>query len=116
LARAAKNVGLDRFVYISSVRAQVGPSAPQTLNEQRESYPTDDYGRSKLAAELAISSTGLPFTILRPVVVYGPHPKGNIKTLIQLASSPLPLPFKAFNNRRSLLGLDNLLCDFFCAE
>ena len=109
LARAAKDVGLDRFVYISSVRAQIGPSATQIVHEQDEPHPTDHYGRSKLAAELAIRSTGLPFTILRPVAIYGPHPKGNIKKLFQLASLPVPLPFKGFNNRRSLLGIDNLI-------
>jgi len=109
LARAAKDVGLDRFVFVSSVRAQAGPSAARIVREQDEPHPTDYYGRSKLAAELAVRSTGVPFTILRPVAIYGPHPKGNIKKLFQLASLPVPLPFKAFNNRRSLLGIDNLI-------
>ena len=115
LARAAKDVSLDRFVYISSVRAQVGPWAAQKVREQDEPHPTDHYGRSKLAAELAIRSSGLPFTILRPVAIYGPHPKGNIKRLFQLASLPVPLPFKAFNNRRSLLGIDNFIAAIFFA-
>lgn len=109
LARAAKDVGLDRFIFISSIRAQIGASATQIVREQDEPHPTDDYGRSKLAAELAVRSTGVPFTILRPVAIYGPHPKGNIKTLVRLANSPLLLPFKGFNNRRSLLGIDNLI-------
>ena len=109
LARAAKDVGVDRFVLMSSVRAQTGPSAAQIVKEQDEPHPTDDYGRSKLAAEMAVRSEGLPFTILRPVVVYGPHSKGNIKRLVRLGSLPLPLPFKGFTNRRSLLGLDNLI-------
>jgi nucleoside-diphosphate-sugar epimerase len=109
LARVAKDVGVDRFVLISSVRAQIGPSAAQIANERDEPHPTDDYGRSKLAAEMAVRSIGLPFTILRPVVVYGPHSKGNIKRLVQLGSLPLPLPFKGFTNQRSLLGIDNLI-------
>lgn len=109
LARAAKEVGVDHFVYISSVRAQTGPSAKRIVNEEKEPHPTDHYGRSKLAAELAIRSVGLPFTILRPVAIYGPHSKGNIRKLLQLAASPVPLPLKGFNNRRSLLGIDNLI-------
>ena len=40
-----------------------------------EPAPADTYGRSKLAAELALQAAGVPFTILRPVVIYGPHPK-----------------------------------------
>ena len=54
LARAAKAVGIDHFVYISSVRAQTGPSAKRIVDEEDEPRPTDNYGRSKLAAELAI--------------------------------------------------------------
>lgn len=113
LANATRDIGLDRFVYISSVRAQIGPSAPQTVREDDEPHPTDHYGRSKLAAGLAVRSVGVPFTILRPVAIYGPHAKGNTKRLVQLAKSPFPLPFKGFNNRRSLLGIDNLISAIF---
>jgi nucleoside-diphosphate-sugar epimerase len=109
LANAAKKAGIKRFVYISSVRAQVGASAEQTIHEQDTPHPTDHYGRSKLAAEWAIRAAGLPFTIFRPVVIYGPHPKANIGTLVRLARSRLPLPVAGFTNRRSLLGIDNLI-------
>ncbi len=109
LARAAKDADVERFVFISSVRAQAGPSAAHTLREKDDPHPTDHYGRSKLAAELAVKATGLPFTILRPVAMYGPQPQGNIKRLVQLAKLPFPLPFSGFNNRRSLLGIDNLI-------
>ena len=109
LADAAKNVGIERFVYISSVRAQVGTSAVQAVREQDEPCPTNQYGRSKLAAEQAIRAAGVPFTILRPVVVYGPHPKGNMQTVVQLARSPFPLPVTSFTSRRSVLGVENLI-------
>jgi nucleoside-diphosphate-sugar epimerase len=107
LAQAAKEAGIDRFIYISSVRAQVGASAVQAIREQDKPCPTNQYGRSKLAAEQAVRAAGVPFTILRPVVVYGPHPKGNMRTLVRLAQSSLPLP--VFGNRRSLLAVDNLI-------
>jgi nucleoside-diphosphate-sugar epimerase len=109
LADAAKDVGVERIVYISSVRAQVDASAVQAVREQDEPRPTNQYGRSKLAAEQAIQAAGVPFTIFRPVVVYGPHPKGNMRTLVRLARSPLPLPVASFTNRRSLLAVDNLI-------
>ena len=51
LAHAAKEAGIDRFIYISSVRAQVGAFAVQAIHEQDEPRPTNQYGRSKLAAE-----------------------------------------------------------------
>ena len=107
LAHAAKGAGIYRFVYVSSVRAQVGASAMHAVREQDEPCPINQYGRSKLAAERAIRAAGVPFTIFRPVVVYGPHPKGNMRTLVRLARSSLPLP--VFRNRRSLLAVDNLI-------
>ena len=109
LACTAARAGVERFLYISSVRAQCGASAKGLLTELDEPQPTDNYGRSKLAAELALRAAGVPFTILRPVVVYGPGVKGNLKTVVRLSLSPLPLPFGGLQNRRSLLGIDNLV-------
>jgi nucleoside-diphosphate-sugar epimerase len=109
LANAAKNVGIERFVYISSVRAQVGASAVQAVREQDEPRPTNPYGHSKLAAEQAVRASGVPFTIFRPVVIYGPHPRGNMQTLVQVARSYLPLPVMNFTSRRSLLGVENFI-------
>ena len=54
-------------------------------------------------------ASGVPFTIFRPVVIYGPNPKGNMRTLARLAQLPLPLPVASFSGRRSLLGIDNLI-------
>jgi UDP-glucose 4-epimerase len=109
LAGAAVRAGVTGFVFISSVRAQVGASAQHVLRETDEPRPTDRYGRSKLDAEAALRASGVPFTILRPVVIYGPHAKANIRLLIRLASLRLPLPFAAFGNRRSILSVDNLV-------
>ncbi len=113
LINAAKQARVKHFVYISSVRAQVGAFAAQVVCERDRPKPTDSYGRSKLAAEQAIKSAKLPFTILRPVVVYGPNPKGNIRTLVRLSLLPLPLPVKGLTARRSLLGIDNLISAIF---
>jgi nucleoside-diphosphate-sugar epimerase len=109
LALAAKDAGVVRFVYISSVRAQTGASAVGSVREEDEPRPTNYYGRSKLAAETAIQASGVPFTIFRPVVIYGPNPKGNMRTLARLARLPLPLPLASIAGRRSLLGIDNLI-------
>jgi UDP-glucose 4-epimerase len=109
LSAAAARAGVQRLVFVSSVRAQSGPSASHVLRESDEPRPTDAYGRSKLAAEAAVRAAGVPFTILRPVVIYGPHARANIRGLVRLASLPLPLPFGGFTNRRSLLAVDNLI-------
>lgn len=109
LALAAARAGVERLLFVSSVRAQAGLSADHALTEQDTPRPTDAYGRSKLEAERLIAASGAPFTILRPAVVYGPGVKGNIASLATLARTPMPLPFANLNNRRSLLALDNLI-------
>ena len=109
LAQAARRAEVERFIFISSVRAQVGASASQIIHEDDEALPTNKYGRSKLAAESAVRASGVPFTILRPVAIYGPQPRGNIKTLTRLASASYPLPFLGLDSRRSLLGIENFI-------
>jgi nucleoside-diphosphate-sugar epimerase len=109
LAAAAAAARVRRFVFVSSIRAQNGPAADHALTERDPEAPSDAYGRSKLAAEAAVRACGVPFTVLRPVVLYGPGAKGNVALLAGAAALPLPLPVKDFANRRSLLGIDNFV-------
>ncbi len=109
LAAAAAQAGVKHFVFVSSLRALSGPSADHALTERDEPEPTDAYGRSKLAAEAAVRASGVPFTILRPVLLYGPGAKGNFALLFRAALSRWPLPVKDFVNRRSLLDIDNFI-------
>jgi nucleoside-diphosphate-sugar epimerase len=108
LADAARAAGIKRLVFVSSIRAQTGPAADRILTETDEPRPTDPYGRSKLFAETALRDSGVPFTVLRPVLVYGPGVRGNLRRLIAAAALPVPLPFGAFTKRRSLVGVQNL--------
>jgi nucleoside-diphosphate-sugar epimerase len=109
LAAAAAAVDVKHFVFISSIRAQCGPAADHALTERDPPLPTEAYGRSKLAAEGAVRDAGVPFTILRPVLLYGPGVKGNFAMLLRAAASPLPLPVRDFVNRRSVLSIDNFI-------
>lgn len=109
LARAAKRARAKRFVYLSSIRAQTGPSAEGVITEERDPHPVDAYGRSKLEAERAIAELDMDWTALRPVLVYGPGVKGNFAALAQLARSPYPLPLGGLTAQRSLLSVDNLV-------
>jgi UDP-glucose 4-epimerase len=109
LAKAAQASGIRHLVFISSIRAQSGPSSADILRETDAPQPTDAYGRSKLAAEDAVRAAGVSFTILRPVLIYGPAVKGNLDRLIRLAQKPWPLPLGLCRNRRSLLARQNLV-------
>jgi len=109
LAGTAKAMGIRHLVFMSSIRAQSGPSAIADQTEVSPPHPTDAYGRSKLAAEEAVRRSGVPFTILRPVLIYGSGSKGNLARLMHLAQKPWPLPFGLCRNRRSLLARQNLV-------
>jgi nucleoside-diphosphate-sugar epimerase len=109
LAQAAAENGVKHFILLSSIRAQTAPTARDPLNENDLARPTDAYGRSKLAAESAVRKSGVPFTVLRPVVIYGPGVKANLASLVKFADTPYPLPFGRFRNLRSLLAMENLV-------
>lgn len=113
IARAARSARVKRFVLMSSVRAQSGPSAADVISETKPAAPTDAYGRSKLAAEALLpellSGSATHFTVLRPVLVYGPGVKGNMASLIKLSDSLTPLPFAMLQSKRSLVSIANLV-------
>jgi nucleoside-diphosphate-sugar epimerase len=109
LARAAQRAGAKRFVFLSSIRAQAGPTDARVLTEAFEAQPTDAYGRSKLAAERGLAELGVDWVALRLVLVYGPGVKGNMAQLLRFARAPYPLPLGALTARRSMLALDNLV-------
>jgi UDP-glucose 4-epimerase len=109
LARAAQRARVKRFVFLSSIRAQSGPTAPEILTEGAKPRPTDAYGRSKLAAEQGLTEASIDWVALRLALTYGPGVQGNMAKLMRLARSPYPLPIGMLKGRRSLLALDNLV-------
>ena len=83
---AARDGGAKRFLFVSSL-AVAGPTTPgHPIDEQRSAQPVTDYGRSKLAAEVLVRAmpASLPWTIVRPPVVYGEWDRGTLK-IFQLA-------------------------------
>ncbi|MET4119773.1 nucleoside-diphosphate-sugar epimerase [Bradyrhizobium sp. JR1.5] len=109
LVQACARHQIKHLIFMSSISAQAGSAADHVITEQDEPWPITAYDRAKLAAEEEIRRAGVPFTILRPVIVYGPGAKANIAMMIRIAALPVPLPFGSFKNRRSLLSIDNLV-------
>ena len=89
LARAARRAGAKRFVFLSSIRAQCGPTADTVLTEALEPRPTDAYGKSKLAAERGLAQLDIDWVSLRATLVYGPGVKGNMAQLMRTRSHVL---------------------------
>lgn len=115
LARQAATVGVRRFVFISSIKVNGEATAPgHPFTADNTPAPEDSYGVSKAEAEsqlkLVAQDTGMEVTIIRPPLIYGPGVKGNFASLINWVRLGVPLPFGGVtHNRRSLVGLDNLV-------
>lgn len=114
LAKQAKESGVKRFIFLSSVKALGESTAPGKAYTYRSEYsPEDLYGESKRDAELALkkelSGSDTELVIIRPPLVYGPGVKGNFKALTGLAKKNAPLPFGTVKNKRSLVSLENLV-------
>jgi dihydroflavonol-4-reductase len=83
---AARDGGARRVLFVSSL-AVAGPTTPgHPIDETRAPAPVTDYGRSKLAAEVLVRAmpASLPWTIVRPPVVYGEWDRSTLK-IFQLA-------------------------------
>lgn len=110
LARQAAAAGVQRFVYLSSVKVN-GESGRYT--EADPPAPEDPYGISKHEAELGLrgmaAESGLEVVIIRPPLVYGPGVRANFQALMRAVARGVPLPLGAVDNRRSLVALDNLV-------
>ena len=109
LAKAADAAGA-RFIFMSSIAAQSGPSSNAVLTEDMAPEPTTAYGRAKLRAEEEIRGSNRNYVIFRPTLTYGEGVIGNMQRIARLATLRLPPPFGAIRNRRSLLAVENM-CD-----
>ena len=114
LAKAAVSAGVRRFIFISSIKVHgEGSVLDFPYRTSDVPMPIDPYGISKLEAEQGLMKlaveTGLEVVIIRPPLIYGPGVKGNFASLIKLMRKGLPLPLGAIHNKRSLVGIDNLV-------
>jgi UDP-glucose 4-epimerase len=108
LAESAARAGVKRFIYLSSVRAQTGPTSDRIITEDLPASPTDAYGRSKLEAEKAVTRSGVPAVILRPALVHAPGMRFNMAALLRIALTPYPLPIRSFAAKRSIIARTHL--------
>lgn len=120
LARKAVAAGVQRFIYVSSAKVNgeaTVPGRPFTAHDMPA--PEDPYAISKHEAELALkalsAATGLEVVVVRPPLVYGPGVKANFAALMRWVARGRPLPLGSIeHNRRSLVGLSNLVDLLLC--
>lgn len=114
LARAAATAGVRRFVFVSSIKVngeRTRDGVPFGADDPPA--PADPYAVSKREAEDALfalgRSSGMEVVAVRPPLVYGPGVKANFEAMMRWLARGIPLPFGAIRNRRTLVGLDNLV-------
>ena len=120
LAQAAVAAGVRRFVFASTVKVNGEASTRgRPFRPDDAPAPDDAYARSKLAAECALAEvargSAMSVVVLRLPLVYGPEARGNFRRLVDAVRSRRALPFGAIDNRRSVVGIANLLDAFDAA-
>tara|TARA_B100000745_G_scaffold299960_1_gene252201 strand:- start:258 stop:1244 length:987 start_codon:yes stop_codon:yes gene_type:complete len=116
LSQAALEANVKKIIMLSSVKVNGEGFLNKNFvyKEKDEPAPLDNYGKSKLEAEKILSSSlskePMGYVILRAPLVYGQNVKGNLKNLMQYIYKGLPLPIPQEDNRRSMIGIENL-CD-----
>ena len=113
LARSAREAGVRRFVFISTVLVNGRSSdGHRPFNESDEPRPRNIYARSKAAAEIGLAELarddGMHIAIIRPPMVYGAGAKGNFRSLTKAIEYRIPLPLAAIRNRRAFVSVQNL--------
>jgi nucleoside-diphosphate-sugar epimerase len=103
---------LESIIFLSSVKAIGERTEGVPFTDATACEPTTAYGQSKMEAERLLrhwaATGGRSASCIRPPLIYGPGVRGNLKSLIRIADSPIPLPMRSLRNRRSLLSVDNL--------
>jgi len=114
LAHQAANVGIKRFVFLSSIKVNGEETEfGKPFTESDAPRPSDAYAQSKLDAEIGLRQlgerSGMEIVILRLPLVYGAGVKGNFAAMIKILRLGVPLPFASIQNQRSMIGLANLI-------
>lgn len=110
IAKHAKNNGVRHFVFMSSIIVYGdGDKELKIITKDTVPSPSNFYGDSKLQAEKLlqeIEDDNFRVAIVRPPMIYGLNSKGNFPKLLKLAK--LTPVFPAYDNKRSMLFIDNL--------
>ena len=112
LAKQAVEVGVRRWVFVSSLGVHGAYSADHAIRADDPLCPHDAYTESKVAAEERIRNvlewSATEWVIVRPPLIYGAEATGTVGRMAQLLRWRLPLPLGSIRNRRSAIGVRNL--------
>lgn len=110
LGRAARAAGVTRCLFVGTVYVHAVPPPGVAVTEATPIAPLGPYATAKAEAEAELTKifADASLVILRPSLVHGRGAAGNLARLVRLCDTPLPLPFGAIANRRTLVSVDAL--------
>ena len=113
LAISAAKKGVNRFIYISSVKAGGIPTLGKCMTEDDQTEPEGIYGKTKREAEIKLleigNKSGINISIIRPSLVYGSGVKGNLNEMLCAIKKGWFPPLPEIGNRRSMIHVDDLV-------
>ncbi|PIY79895.1 MAG: hypothetical protein COY81_00185 [Candidatus Pacebacteria bacterium CG_4_10_14_0_8_um_filter_43_12] len=122
LLRSAIKNSVKRFIFFSSIGVHGLPAGIGPIENWNESHPatyTNFYGQSKWRGEEIVRyfhrTTGLPYTIIRPVSVYGPREKGPTLALYKAIKAHLFMMIGTGNNLLHYVYVKDLVMATFLA-
>lgn len=112
LVDVAREAGVKRFVFLSSVKAMAEPG-DACADEDWPGEPATPYGKSKRAAEDAVLEAGVKYGLhvvnLRLAMVYGLGGRGNLERMARVIQAGWFPPLPETGNRRSLVHVDDVV-------
>ncbi|MGD9947254.1 MAG: NAD-dependent epimerase/dehydratase family protein [Desulfobulbus sp.] len=113
LIEASARAGVQRFIFLSSVKAMAEPDEGLCADEDFPGAPNTPYGQSKLAAEKLVLDIGRQYgmhvVVLRLSMVYGAGCRGNLQRMAQLVQRGYFPPLPETRNRRSMVHVDDVV-------
>lgn len=112
IAELVEYASVKHLIFLSSAKVYGETTDKEIKTELSGTNPLSLYAQAKFNAENifhTLAGENLRVSIIRPPLVYGAGAKANVNALLNL-SSVLPLnPFRFFNNKRSMIGVHNLV-------
>jgi UDP-glucose 4-epimerase len=113
LLRLATLSGVQRFIFVSSVKAGGHALSGQCISESDQDKPEGVYGQTKYEAELKVlqvgRQSGMHVSVLRPSLVYGNGVKGNLSNMFSAIKKGWFPPLPETGNNRSMVHVDDLV-------
>ena len=109
---AAEASEVTGFVFASSV-AVYGKTGETRASEESPYRPTTPYGRAKVRSEEALRAyaerTGAFASCVQPPLIYGVGCPGNLQRMVRAVRSGVFPPIPEFHNRRSMIGVTDVV-------